>query len=98
MMNYQKIFFFLWRVKQIEESLKTIWVMQSKDEALRLRRSRGREVDRLFQTCYMLRNAMNHFLTNLHSYLMIAMESSWDRFSQALDQAPTFDHVLKLHR
>lgn len=31
MMNYQKIFFFLWKIKQIEENLKGIWVVHSKD-------------------------------------------------------------------
>ena len=41
MMNYQKVFFFLWRVKQIEESLKAIWKLHSKDETIRMRRARS---------------------------------------------------------
>lgn len=81
MMNYQKIFFFLWRVKQIEEVLKAIWAMQSKDDDLRMLRECGQGVEQLFQYCYMLRHSMNHFLTNLHSYLMISMEGSWTRFA-----------------
>lgn len=44
MMNYQKIFFFLWKIKQIQEITKSIWIMQSRDESIRMRRARGKDV------------------------------------------------------
>ena len=60
--------------------LKEIWLLHSKDEALRTRRAKVEEVGELFMLCYLLRNTMNHFLTNLHGYIMVSIESSWDKF------------------
>ena len=31
MMNYQKIFYFLWKIKQIQDITKNIWIMQSRN-------------------------------------------------------------------
>jgi hypothetical protein len=98
MMNYQKIFFLLWHIKRIQELTKTIWIMHSRNESIRKRKVRSGDIQVLFHTCYLQRNAMYHFLNSLYSYLMVSIETSWDRFSEALDHAPTFDHILKLHR
>lgn len=72
--------------------------MHSKDESIRMRKARGEEVQQLFHSCYLLRNSMFHFLNNILGYMMVSIESSWDRFSQSLNGAPTFDEVLRLHR
>lgn len=98
MMNYQKIFYFLWRIKQIEENLKNVWVLQAKDEAARLRAARSEEIRAIFHFAYLLRHTMMHFLTNLHSYLMIIMEASWKKFWEELEKATSFDQILTLHQ
>ena len=87
MMNYQKIFFFLWRIKQIQEITKGIWIMHSRNENIKMRKVRGEEVSSLFHLCYILRNSMNHFLNSLFSYLMVSIETSWERFCLALETA-----------
>ena len=98
MMNYQKIFFFLWKIKQIQDITKNIWIMHSRNESIQMRKARSEDVAFLFHSCYILRNSMNHFLNSLFSYLMVSIETSWDKFCEALDEALTFDDILKLHR
>lgn len=98
MMNYQKIFFFLWRIKQIQEITKGIWIMHSRNENIKMRKVRGEDVSSLFHLCYILRNSMNHFLNSLFSYLMVSIETSWERFCLALETAHSFDEILRIHR
>jgi gamma-tubulin complex component 3 len=81
MLGYQKIFAFLWRVKQVDETLKAVWVAQGREEALRLRRTRSRQLQEVFHMAYLLRSAMLHCLSSLHSYLMVTLEAAWGRFS-----------------
>ncbi|MCB0370646.1 MAG: hypothetical protein KDD45_14785 [Bdellovibrionales bacterium] len=63
-----------------------------------MRKARSEEVSGLFHNCYLLRHAMYHFLNSLFSYLMVSIDTSWEKFCEALDKAPTFDHILKIHR
>ena len=72
--------------------------MHSKDESIRMRKARGKQVQHLFHSCYILRNSMFHFLNNLLSYMMVSIQSSWGRFDQALEKVLTFDDVLQVHR
>jgi hypothetical protein len=98
MLGYQKIFAFLWRVKQVEETLKGVWVLQSREEALRLRRTNSRELQSIFHLSYLLRSAMLHFLNSLHSYLMVTLETAWSRFAAEANSARTLDELLTRHR
>ena len=98
MLGYQKIFAFLWRVKQVEETLKAVWVAQGREEALRMRRLRSRELQELFHLGYLLRSAMLHCLSSLHSYLMVTLEEAWSKFASEAASASTFDDLLARHR
>ena len=73
LLNYQKIFFFLWKIKQIQDITKNIWIMHSRNESIRMRKARSEDVAFLFHSCYILRNSMNHFLNSLFSYLMVSI-------------------------
>lgn len=47
---------------------------------------------------YLLRNTMNHFMTNLHGYLMVAIESSWKKFDEVINSITNFDDILNIHK
>ena len=82
----------------MEETLKSLWVMQSREQSLRMRKTQSKELHGIFHYVYLLRTAMSHFLTNLHSYLMVTIEATWNKFWEDIDAARTFDDILKKHR
>jgi hypothetical protein len=98
MISYQKIFAFLWRVKQVEETLKGVWVGQGREEALRLRATKSKKLQAVFHLEYLLRCAMLHCINSLHSYLMVTLEGAWDRFAAETAAAPTLDDLLARHK
>lgn len=98
MMNYQKLFNFLWKVKQMEETLKSLWQMQSRSQALKVLKTQSKELSGIFHYLYLVRSAMSHFLTNLHTYLMVTIETTWNKFWEDIDAARNFDDILKKHR
>lgn len=97
MENYERIFSFLWKIKQIIEILKDLWVLQSK-QASKIRRVMNNELSKMHHTAYLLRNSMNHFMTNLHNYLMVAIESSWKKFDEEINSIANFDDILSIHK
>lgn len=82
----------------MEETLKAVWVAQGREEALRMRRLRSRELQELFHLGYLLRSAMLHCLSSLHSYLMVTLEEAWSKFASEAASASTFDDLLARHR
>ena len=51
----------------------------------------------LFNECFYLREVMQHFLNNIFSYVLLTIESVWNRFMEALNTASKFDEILRLH-
>lgn len=97
MENYERIFSFLWKLKQITEMLKDLWVLQSK-QASKIRKLKNNELNEMHHKAYLLRNTMNHFMTNLHGYLMVAIESSWKKFDEVINSITNFDDILNIHK
>lgn len=95
--SYERIFSFLWKVKQITVILQDLWLIQSK-QALKIRKFKNGELNEMHQKAYLLRNTMNHFMTNLHGYLMVAIESSWNKFDEAINSIANFDDILNIHK
>ena len=41
---------------------------------------------------------MFHFINTFYGYLMIAIESAWDKFSLSLEKSQSLDEIIKEHR
>ena len=67
MMNYQKIFRFLWRIKQIEKGLHSIWKVDVIKRVQKLPRN-GRELYKVFHVSYGIRSMMIGFIFTLSKY------------------------------
>lgn len=90
MSNYQKIFHFLWKVKRIQQSLKSTWMSSMKDYPHATKFV-------IIHECNLIRHSMTHFLNNLYSYLMISIESVWNNFSEKIKETSSFDEILNNH-
>ena len=77
----------------MEQSLKEIWSKHTETKKFR-----NKETSKVFHFCNVVRHSMSHFVKNLYSYLMVAIESAWDEFLQKLKNAKHFDQIINLHR
>lgn len=91
MRSYLRIFNMLWRIKKVDYSLNKVWFGHTK-QAKRTKESKG-----IFHTCFLLRYAMMHFITNVYNYVMVTIESAWVKFINDLDKAANFDEVIQMH-
>ncbi len=41
---------------------------------------------------------MSHFIINLDSYIMVAIESSWNKFWSQIEQRNALDDIIKIHQ
>jgi hypothetical protein len=73
----------------VEQNLKELWLNSVKDYDHNAK-------PEILHECQILRQEMYHFVNNLHGYLMISIESSWDIFCKEIDKAKSFDKVLTL--
>ena len=49
----------------------------------------------ILQRCHILRSSMSHFLNNFYGYLMIGIESAWDKFYKSLRLSKSLDEIIK---
>ena len=69
---YLKIFNFLWRLKRIEHNLVNVWKSHMK-----FRNFEGiKNLENDFMRCNLIRNEMNHFISNLFNYFMLEVIES----------------------
>jgi gamma-tubulin complex component 3 len=85
--KYLRIFNFLWRLKRVEKSLAATWLRHMTSQVKQLSRGGGGVVGTaVFRQCNVLRDEMNHFVTNLHSYLMFeVLEAAWHWLEEKLN-------------
>lgn len=96
--NYQRIFQFLWKIKRIEQILKDIWVIHQKDYPKTYQNKKLKQFARLLHRCHIIRASMSHFINTFYGYLMIAIESAWNKFSLSLEKSSSLDEIIKQHR
>ncbi len=57
-----------------------------------------KEIGNVFQRCSLLRNEMIHFVTSVHSYIMVeVLESSWSTFRKRLSKVSDLDELIACH-
>ncbi|GJW01062.1 gamma-tubulin complex component 3 [Tanacetum coccineum] len=103
MAKYLKIFNFLWKLRRVEHALISAWkTMKPNLITSRFYSKLPKAVKfRLILTsrrCQVLWNEMNHFLTNLQSYIMFeVLEVSWANFSDEMEASKDLDDLLAAH-
>ncbi|TMW63630.1 hypothetical protein Poli38472_002571 [Pythium oligandrum] len=95
-LEYQRIFHFLWRLKRVEHSLSTSW---NKDMHLDHMIKRDFvEFRPLIHRCQLLRSEMIQFTTTLHNYVMFeVLETSWHKLVKDLKAAKDLDELISSH-
>jgi len=96
MKSYHKVFAFLWQLKRVEHSLVAHWknhIHVAKSGAAVLLESSG-----VVHKCRALHHEMQHFVNNLHNYIMFeVLETSWEELSREMPVAKDLDGVIKAH-
>ncbi|CCI48015.1 unnamed protein product [Albugo candida] len=97
MLDYQRIFHFLWRLKRVEYLLSASW---SKDMNLgHLIQNRLPGLLSIIHACQLLRSEMIHFTRNLLSYMMFeVLETSWHKLVKDLLAAKDLDKFIESHK
>nr|CCA14880.1 gammatubulin complex component putative [Albugo laibachii Nc14] len=97
MLDYQRIFHFLWRLKRVEYLLSGSW---SKDMNLgHLIQNRLPGILSIIHSCQLLRSEMIHFTRNLLSYMMFeVLETSWHKLVKDLQAAKDLDKFIGSHK
>ncbi|XP_075910838.1 gamma-tubulin complex component 3 [Petromyzon marinus] len=96
MMQYLRVFNFLWRAKRMEYSLTDIWKGQMCHS--KLLRSMP-ELSGVLQQSYVLASEMMHFIHQMQYYITFeVLECSWDRLLTQVRAAPALDHVIAAHQ
>ncbi|CAK94171.1 unnamed protein product (macronuclear) [Paramecium tetraurelia] len=95
MLNYYKIFNYLWRIKRVEHTLIQSWMQQIKNKYHLNAKS---NVNKALNLSLQIMNSMIHFIKNFFSYLMLdAIETPWKKFMDQINQIENLDHLIQLH-
>jgi gamma-tubulin complex component 3 len=85
MLNYLRIFNFLWRVKRVEFTIAQIWKLHVKSQRLT---KQSKYLRRAYLVSHSIRNEMQHFIANFYNYVMLeAVETAWTKFNDELLKA-----------
>eukprot|EP00948_MAST-09A_sp_MAST-9A-sp1_P003801 g3801.t1 len=94
MTQYLRIFSFLWRLKRVHFSVSRLWMRQRTAVKGRLDPVHHAPLAACLHKSQLLRNAMMHFVSNLHNYIMYeVLETSWRDFITHLGDASTIDDI-----
>lgn len=95
MAKYNRIFFFLIRLRRINDLLKIIWDFTNSAE---LRRS-SLDVYTKIRKVQFLRQKMQQFINNLMQYILNEIvDKLWTKFHQNLHKIVRFEDILILHK
>ncbi|CAK91357.1 unnamed protein product (macronuclear) [Paramecium tetraurelia] len=95
MLNYYKIFNYLWRIKRVEYTLIQSWMQQIKNKCYLNVKS---NVNKALHLSLQIMNSMIHFIKSFFSYLMLdAIEAPWKKFMDQINQIENLDHLIQLH-
>lgn len=95
MMKYNKIFFFLIRLRRFNDLLKIIWNFTNSAD---LRKS-PLSIYNKIRKVQLLRQKMQHFVNNLMQYIMNeVIYKLWRKFNQNLNNIIRFEDILILHK
>ena len=81
MINYQKIFSFLWRIKQIEKGLHSIWKVDIRKRIEKLPRN-GKDLSKVFHVSYGIRSMMIGFIFTLSKYTYSHIVTCFRQFTK----------------
>jgi gamma-tubulin complex component 3 len=57
-----------------------------------------KDIELDFLRCNLIRNEMNHFISNLLNYIMLeVIESSYNNLTDQLDEAMDLNHLIEIH-
>ena len=97
MKRYLRIFNFLLKLRRVEHALIAVWKTMKPNRILQHLKA-NLEFPGMLRKCQVLRNEMNHFVTNLQYYIMFeVLEVSWAYFSEEMDEAKDLDDLLSAH-
>ncbi|CAD8184173.1 unnamed protein product [Paramecium octaurelia] len=95
MLNYYKIFNYLWRIKRVEYTLIQSWMQQIKNKCYLNVKS---NVNKALHLSLQIMNSMIHFIKSFFSYLMLdAIETPWKKFMDQINQIENLDHLIQSH-
>ena len=78
MINYLKIFNFLWRLKKVEHALISSWRLNMEHNT---KFSKIKGMKDKFHKFNLFHHEMVHFISNIHNYIMVeVLESAWKVF------------------
>mmetsp|Transcript_38671 Transcript_38671/g.37022 ORF Transcript_38671/g.37022 Transcript_38671/m.37022 type:complete len:328 (-) Transcript_38671:387-1370(-) len=96
MLDYLRIFNFLWRLKKVEHSLINSWRLNMENK-LKFQRIKGFK-DK-FHKFNLVHYEMVHFISNIHNYIMVeVLESQWKVFQDELKNAGDLDQLIQCQR
>lgn len=101
--QYLKIFNFLWKLRRVEHALIGVWktMKPNRISSHILTRQEGAVKLQFVSTlrrCQVLWVEMNHFVSNLQSYIMFeVLEVSWANFVDEMEAAKDLDDLLVAH-
>ena len=81
MINYQKIFSFLWRIKHIEKGLHSIWKVDIRKRIEKLPRN-GKDLSKVFHLSYGIRSMMIGFIFTLSKYTSFQIVTCFRLFTK----------------
>jgi len=94
MMKYQRIFNFLWRLKRVDYALSTSW---SQNMAHRLQFAKIPGIKDHFHKFNLYRHEMQHFVSNVHNYIMVeVLQSAWKIFQDDLKAVKDLDQLIEV--
>ena len=93
--KYNKIFFFLLRLRRFNDLLKIIWNFTNSS---RLRKSKAGVYTKV-RKVQLLRQKMQHFVNNIMQYIMNEIvDKLWQKFNLNLHNISRFEDILILHK
>eukprot|EP00927_Polykrikos_kofoidii_P054441 TRINITY_DN48852_c0_g1_i1.p1 TRINITY_DN48852_c0_g1~~TRINITY_DN48852_c0_g1_i1.p1 ORF type:complete len:931 (-),score=128.29 TRINITY_DN48852_c0_g1_i1:121-2913(-) len=109
MRQYHRAFSFLWKLRRVSHSLASCWRQHTALQRHLVSRSgallgaRSPELNlEMRQTLHkstMLRNEMQHFVQNIHSYVMCeVIETSWAKLQASWQECSDLDQVILEHQ
>ncbi len=92
MQDYLRIFNYLWRLKRLDHSLSQAW---SSSMAHKNRFSKIKGMQRHFHKYALVTHEMNHFVSNIHNYIMVeVLEASWKILQDEMGVAKDLDELI----
>nr|XP_043636525.1 gamma-tubulin complex component 3-like [Erigeron canadensis]XP_043636526.1 gamma-tubulin complex component 3-like [Erigeron canadensis] len=103
MSDYLRIFNFLWKIKRVEHAVRGAWKAMKPNSTTcdfinKLPKAVRSQITSTLKNWQVLWAEMNHFLSNLQSYIMLeVLEVTWDKFCNEMEAAKDLDDLIAAH-